>query len=374
MIGDPNLTSGRLGRKTAWSSHKSIPIRNLWVLLAYASGLARFLDPFSTEIEDDTELPEVLARLLVHVVERKLRRSLSRGYQPNAATLSRVRGRINWFETETRLLLSRGQISCRYEELTHDIPRNRLALAALTSLTGKLENVDLIRQCNCLARHFRDAGVINKRPSCAELSGDKGSRSDSDDNLMLRVATIALDLVLPSETAGTEKHHGLDHNEMLLRRIFEQAIAGFYRHELHGKFGWSVKGQTHLNWAISEQSEGLKSILPSMRADMMFEQAGIRRIILDTKFTNIMSPRSYGSEGIKSAHLYQIYSYLRSQVSRGDDLADTAEGILLHPAVNRHLDENVTIQGHRLRFVTVDLAAKPIDLRNQLLDIICQQS
>ncbi len=106
----------------------------------------------------------------------------------------------------------------------------------------------------------------------------------------------------------------------------------------------------------------------------MFEQAGIRRIILDTKFTNIMSPRSYGSEGIKSAHLYQIYSYLRSQASRGDDLADTAEGILLHPAINRHLDENVTIQGHRLRFVTVDLAAKPIDLRNELLDIICQQS
>lgn len=373
MIGDLNLASDRLSRSNVWSSHKGIPVRNLWVLLAYASGLARFLDPFETEIDDSTELPDVLARLLVHVVERKLRRNLSRGYRSNSATLSRVRGRINWFETETRLLLSRGQISCRHEELTHDIPRNRLALAALTNLSRKLKNVDLIRQCDGLARHFIDAGVINKRPSCAELSGDTGSRSDADDNLMLRVATIALDLVLPSETAGNEKHHGLDHNEMLLRRIFEQAITGFYRHELHGKFGWSVKGQTHLNWNISEQSEGLKSILPAMRADMIFEQRGIRRIILDTKFTNILSPRSHGFEGIKSANLYQIYSYLRSQVGCGDVLADATEGILLHPAVNRHLDENVIIQGHRLRFVTVDLAAKPIGLRNALLDIICQQ-
>jgi 5-methylcytosine-specific restriction enzyme subunit McrC len=39
----------------------------------------------------------------------------------------------------------------------------------------------------------------------------------------------------------------------------------------------------------------------------------------------------------------------------------------LHPAVNFELDEAVTIQGHRLRFATVDLAADTPEIRRTLL-------
>src|SRR4051812_19957646 len=107
-----------VGSGAAWHSQTGIPVRNLWMLLVYASDLARFLDPLDVQADGDAELPDLLARLLVAVVERRLRRSLSRGYQARRDVLSRVRGRIDWLETETGLLLRRGRVACRYEDLT----------------------------------------------------------------------------------------------------------------------------------------------------------------------------------------------------------------------------------------------------------------
>jgi 5-methylcytosine-specific restriction enzyme subunit McrC len=65
--------------------------------------------------------------------------------------------------------------------------------------------------------------------------------------------------------------------------------------------------------------------------------------------------------------VYQIYAYLRSQVGRGDPLADCASGLLLHPSVDDAVDETVVIQGHGIRFATVDLTASSAEIRSQLL-------
>jgi 5-methylcytosine-specific restriction enzyme subunit McrC len=159
-------------------------------------------------------------------------------------------------------------------------------------------------------------------------------------------------------------------NQYLLRRIFEKAVAGFYRHELHGRDGWQVRPQVKLHWQAELPTDGLTSLLPSMVADIVLQHGPSRRIVLDTKFTSIITSRLYGGVGFKSEHLYQLYAYLRSQVGRGDGASDHAQGILLHPALDRHVEEAVTIQGHRFRFVTVDLATPTEKLRSALLDVV----
>jgi 5-methylcytosine-specific restriction enzyme subunit McrC len=65
-----------------------------------------------------------------------------------------------------------------------------------------------------------------------------------------------------------------------------------------------------------------------------------------------------------------MYAYLRSQVGCGDPQTDLASGLLLHPSVGTMIDETVVIQGHPLRFATVDLAAKPAEIRAQLLSCV----
>ncbi|MGO7446501.1 5-methylcytosine-specific restriction endonuclease system specificity protein McrC [Rhizobium ruizarguesonis] len=369
MIGERPLDT-TAGRTATWHSYIGIPVRNLWVLLIYASGLARFLDPFAAQVDGDAVLPDVLGRLLAFAVERRLRRNPSLGYQRRSEELSRVRGRIDWMKTEAGMLLSRGKVACRFEELTHNTPRNRLILAALVRARTGVEDTELAFRCGSLVTTLLDAGVSPSPPSRSEISRDRIGRNDADDELVVRVAELVLDLVLPSEQAGDVKVTRLDHDERLLRQIFEKAVAEFYRHEFHGRDGWRVSSQAQYAWEARDATEGLGAILPRMHADVVLQQGIARRLILDTKFTGILTHRAHGTEGIKSAHLYQLYSYIRSQVGRGDVAADCAEGILLHPSLDRHVDEAVTIQGHRLRFVTIDLASDPEKFRRDLIDIV----
>ena len=71
--------------------------------------------------------------------------------------------------------------------------------------------------------------------------------------------------------------------------------------------------------------------------------------------------------------MYRLDAYLRSQEGRHDQTApwaDAAAGLLLHPAIDTEVDESVQIQGHQLRFATVDLSASHTELRARLLQLM----
>jgi 5-methylcytosine-specific restriction enzyme subunit McrC len=359
-----------LAKSQPWKSYVGIPVRNLWMLLAYASDLARFLDRFDAEIDESADIQDLLARLLIDVVERRLHKSLSKGYVARADELSRVRGRIDWLETETGRLLQRGKIACRFEELTQNTTRNRLVRAALIAAQSQVSNRLLAQRCAQLGREMQQLGVTGGRPSRAELSQDQISRNDSEDRLMVTVAQMSLDMSLPAETEGHHSSKSLDHDEYLLRKIFEKSIAGFYRHELQSREGWKIRAQKPLHWQIHEPTAGLRSLLPSMSADLVIDYRNTHRTVVDTKFTGILTKRFSGQDGFKSAHIYQLFSYLKSQIGQSDHLADSAGGILLHPAIDVSVDESVVIQGHKVRFVTIDLSRTPSEIRQSLLNIL----
>jgi 5-methylcytosine-specific restriction enzyme subunit McrC len=91
------------------------------------------------------------------------------------------------------------------------------------------------------------------------------------------------------------------------------------------------------------------------RRERVLQSTG-RRIIVKTKFVDALKPNQYGVQRLSRDHIFQLYAYVRSQ-NEFDDLSRTTEGVLLYPVVGDHLDESATIQGHRYRFLTVDLAA-----------------
>ncbi len=351
-----------------WRSQVGIPVRNLWMLLVYAADLAGLLEQVDADLDEEAELSDVLAQLLAAAVERRLRRGLSRGYAPRRETLSRVRGRIDWLETESGSLLRRGLIACRFEDLTHDTTRNRLVRAALERMATTARDPDLTRRCGTLARSLAEAGVSGRRPTRAEVSADPIARNDAEDRLMVAVATMALDLVLPAEAEGESRATRLDRDERLLRRIWERAVANLYRHELGGG---RVRVHPGLGWLAQDPTAGMKALLPGMEADVIVDGASGRTVV-DTKFTSILVPRQHGTDSFKSAHLYQLYAYLRSQAGRGDAAADCARGLLLHPSLDRHVDESVTIQGHRIRLATIDLTSPGHEIRASLLRLVDQ--
>ena len=356
-------TPGYIGR---------IPVRNLWLLMLYASDLFRIHNQANVDVEDiPDDLPNLIAEILIHAVEKRHRRQFSLGYRIRAANLNRVRGRIDVLNTERHHLLSRGLIACRFNHHTIDIPRNRFVRAALGKISRLVQkDPELIRRCRKLANDFKIMGVSGTPPTRKQMSTEQFGRHDSDDRLMIATAKLVFDLALPTEITGTSVQFSPSREEYWVRRLFERAVGGFFDVVLSHQ-GWRVTCGRRLNWDVQEQTSGINKILPTMQTDIELDhKITRRRIVIDTKFKPILIPGFHRETTLRSSDIYQMYAYLRTQVGGEDPLADHAEGVLLYPAVEANVDETVRVQGHRIRFLTVNLSASTQAIRDQLLALI----
>ncbi len=358
----------------------AIPVRNIWLLMLYASRLYRELPSrlrYRAE-ENPDDIPDLVAEILTHAVERRIRRNLTLELHRSRADLTRVRGRIDALRTECRSLLLQGRIACSFEELTTDTPRNRLVKAALNKLRGSVKSEPLVRQCGSLAAALDRAGVGDEPSAGIRTKSLRDTltagRANAEDRQMLAAAELALRLSLPTEDPGRTHLPAPGRDEAWARGLFEAAVGGFYRTVLRPR-GWSVNTGKPIQWPIETQTKTLRidAIMPWMKTDIVLEsppadEHGHRhRTVIDTKFTSILKPGHHRPLTLDSGYIYQMYAYLRSQESDSDPSSLDSSGLLLHPSVGEDIDESAVIQGHRIRFATVDLAADSTAIRARLI-------
>lgn len=353
----------------------TIPLRNIWLLFLYAADLVRFKEETGVEAEAARDLPELLARLLARVVQHRLRRNLSRGYQERDSVLSRVRGRIDLLATASGQLLEQGRVACRFEEHTMDTPRNRLVRAALDCVSTIVNASEVVHECRTLSQMLGRLGVSSQKPSRSALVTDQVSRNETADLLMVSLATMVFEAVIPSEQVGSSQAVVVDSDASLVRRLFEKAVANALRIQLQPQ-GWQVQHGRKLSWPVVQASDGIAVHLPGMQTDIELVHTGQKRkLVIDTKFTHIFTDSQYKSEMLRSGYLYQLYAYLRTQEGAVNSQGiECSEGMLLHPQCGQALDAYVDIQGHRMRFKTINLLSSAEEFERQLLSIVSGDS
>ncbi len=152
-------------RSTSSRRLGNIPVRNLWLLMLYASDLYRHLGTNKVDLEDNPEdIADLVAEIICHQVEERMMRNLSYGYQSKVAVISRVRGRIDTLTTERQRLLEKGKVCCRFDELTVDTPRNRYVRSALERLTKLNVKTTLAHKCRALMLSLERLGVSKAKP------------------------------------------------------------------------------------------------------------------------------------------------------------------------------------------------------------------
>lgn len=335
-----------------------IPIRNVWLLQLFASSLYRSESSSLAAAEGNPEdLPGLVARILADEVTHRLHTGLTVGFRETSRSATRVRGRINTLATERGQLLRRGLVSCTFDEVVTDTPSNRLARAALQRAARLVPNEPRYRS---LALQLEAAGVRGMPPSLSLVPTLQHQRLLSRDRLMLAAAELLLTFAIPTTDSGARMLPLPSLDDRFMRRLFEHAAYGLYKHKLEPQ-GWAVSHGRRQNWQIAAPSPGIESILPTMQLDIVLQSptsdGAPRCLVVDTKFTSITKPGHYTTAALASGYVYQIYSYLMSQVRPGQQ--DKSEGLMLHPSLGEHVDEEVVIQGHRIRFATVDLTAQP---------------
>jgi 5-methylcytosine-specific restriction enzyme subunit McrC len=194
-------------------------------------------------------------------------------------------------------------------------------------------------------------------------------RNDPDDRLILALCDLVRWLRLPTEATGHARLRDLDYETLTLHAIYELFVARFYQVHLRPA-GWDVRRQSPLKWPVTNATPGALQHLPGMQVDVaVCDPLRQRRIIIDTKFTEILKDSATRRDVFSSGHLYQMYAYLRSQ--EGGEQGQS-EGLLLYPAVSHQIDETLEIQGHLVRFATVDLNKPWAEVETSMIHIVTQ--
>lgn len=148
-----------------------IPMRNIWMLMLYASDLFRQLGRNQIAVEDNpAEIPDLVATILLHEITLRRRRNLNMGYQTCHAALNRVRGRIDILYTASHQLLERGQVACHFQDITLNTPRNRYVRCALERLASIIVKPSLAADCHFMAISLRREGINGGYPAPHEVT------------------------------------------------------------------------------------------------------------------------------------------------------------------------------------------------------------
>ncbi len=108
-------------------------------------------------------------------------------------------------------------------------------------------------------------------------------------------------------------------------------------------------------------------MLPTMRTDIVVENKfQNRQMIIDTKFYTSAFSKHFLSdlEKIKSANLYQIYTYINNSKFHG-----TVSGMLLYPTTNKDFDNKYIISGKELYIKSLNLNDDWSFIKQRLMDV-----
>jgi len=339
-----------------------IPIRNLYYLLCYAwdsLGSTDLVDVGSLEGSDAREL---LARMLHEGISRAIRRGLERDYVTLTADLRGVRGKIDLAETAKRFLSRRGELCCRFDEMTAAAPLNIVIKAAARELASCRAVDDALRiRLKDLVALLHE---VPDRPLTRDLIQRVVlHRNNAHHRFLLHVCRLIHACLMPDSAAGGERLRDFAGDDQQMGKLFESFVRNFLARE---QKTFQV-GSRKFRWSTESAPVG-DCALPEMKTDISLTRDD-REAVVETKFVGDPFPARFGRPTVRSDHLYQLFAYLRNSRRGRGEQAPVPLGVLLYASTGIMRSLTTTIDGHPVWVRALDLDRPWPEIRGALLGL-----
>ncbi len=149
-------------------------------------------------------------------------------------------------------------------------------------------------------------------------------------------------------------------DEQHMHRLYERFILEYYRQEFPRL---SVNAST-IRWAVDD---GIEDMLPVMQSDIMLSK-GNRVLIIDAKYYTHTMQTQYDISTLRSAHLYQIFTYVKNKAAEPADIPLKVSGMLLYAKTDEYdYPENTyQMRGNTISVRTLDLNRDFAEISAQL--------
>jgi 5-methylcytosine-specific restriction enzyme subunit McrC len=342
----------------------NIPIENIYYLLCYAWNKLDEKDRVAVSIDDNTRLLDLFAKVLINATRILIKRGIDKSYVDFTTEFSGIKGKLELSQTLKSNLQLKQKTVCTFDEFSANVLTNRILVTTLIRLvrTSGLDG-ELKSEIKKLLWMFEGIVQIEIKPSV--FAQIRLHRNNKFYSFILSVCQIIYENSLPSESAGTWNFVDFTRDERKMNQLFEAFIRNFYR--IEQKVYPNVRSEI-IRWNFLTTESESYQYLPQMKTDITLENEQ-SKIIIDAKYYKETMIENYGKEKIKSANLYQLFSYLLNQHTETEK-SRTATGILLYPTIEKDYDLKFKYQSHNIFIKTINLNTSWKNIEQRLIELI----
>ncbi len=342
---------------------KGIFIQNIYYMLSYAFQILKQEDYKSVAGEKFEKIHDLFAAILEKGVSRQIKQGLYREYVPERESLSVIRGKLDMAGTINMKVRQKQKLSCEFDEFSENNIYNQILKVTIHRLICAAD-VDLKRKqaLKKLMLFFENVSYIQPDKSIWNRLIYK--RNNRNYELLLNICYLLLNGMLQTTEDGGYKL--LSFSDEHMEKLFEKFVLEYYKQHHSDLHPCSPM----LNWNYADtDNDNMISFLPCMHLDIVLCK-NEKTLIIDTKYYSKAMIQNYEKEKIRSAHLYQIFAYVKNM---DKDNTGKVSGLLLYAKTEDEVfpeGEPFVIGGNSIGARTLDLNCDFKTIVKQLEKII----
>lgn len=341
---------------------KSIFIKNIYYMLSYAFTTLHQNEYENIAAEEFENLHDLFAAILCKGIGRQLKQGLYREYVNCVEDLTVVRGKIDMPGTIQNIIAKKRRLTCEYDVLSENNLLNQILKTTVMILLRHAKvkeeyKTDLKKEM----LYFSDVDMID--PFMIRWNSLRFQRNNNSYRILISLCQLVLEgMLMTTENGELKLARYID--EQRMSRLYEKFILEYYIKECPQV----TASASQIKWALDD---GVGTYLPIMQSDIMLTQ-GKRILIIDAKYYTHTMQSQYDSNTLRSAHIYQIFTYVKNKEAEFNDEKHMVSGMLLYAKTDEQLqpDGEYMMSGNKLSVKTLDLNCEFTEIANQLNEIV----
>jgi 5-methylcytosine-specific restriction enzyme subunit McrC len=346
----------------------TIPIQNIYYLLCYAWNKLEVSQHVQIDADNYSNIESLFAKVLVESSNRLFKRGLAHDYVEVEHDLAGIKGRVDFNSSLKKQLFRQGRAYCRHDEFTPDILANQIIKATMIRLV-RLDSINAPLRKELRQQIDRLQGLSDILLNHRHFRNVRIHSNNTFYEFLLNVCELVYHSTAVQERGSNSRFQDFLRDEKKMAGLFEAFIRNFYRREQ----SHYNTGADHIEWQFAADSKGDNGLFPMMKTDITLTTALEKKIIEVKFYPEALVRNQFGSDRLRSSHLYQLFAYLTNlSFDRSHPGNSTCSGMLLYPTVDTHIDEIYQLANHTIRIYTLNLNQPWQGIREDLLGLIAQ--
>ena len=181
-----------------------IPIQNIYIMLIYSWQKHNEKEIVNVDLEGQTNLQNLFAKVLINGVNHLFKRGVNRDYRVENEGIRSVKGKIDFSTTLKKNLLMNGKVQCEFDEFDEDNIQNQIIKAIINKLLIT-DDIEKEYKSKLFQQRLRLAGISDIRLQASHFSGLRFNSNNRFYEFLLNVCQMIYSNLMPSEEKGKYK-------------------------------------------------------------------------------------------------------------------------------------------------------------------------